>query len=85
MTKITRWLWTILIVAIGALVWVAPDTAIGRRGSEAKARNEAPDAFAAVGEELPALALQHLDGTPFDLSSLAGHRVLLTFERSVDW
>ncbi len=81
----TRTLWTLLIVAIGVLVVVSPNTEIGRRGSEASARSEAPSAWAAVGQPLPALVLQHLDGTPFDLTSLVGHRVLLTFERSVDW
>ena len=81
----TRWIWTIVILAVGLLVIVSPGTDIGRRGSEAAARNEAPSGWASVGQPLPALALQHLDGTPFDLTSLAGHRVLLTFERSVDW
>ena len=81
----TRWIWTLVILAVAALTVVAPNTEFGRRGSEAAARTDAPSAWASVGEPLPALALQHLDGTPFDLESLAGHRVLLTFERSVDW
>ena len=83
--RMTRILWTIAIVAIGALDVVSPSTDIGRRGSEASARSEAPSAWSGIGQPLPALALQHLDGTPFDLTSLTGHRVLLTFERSVDW
>lgn len=81
----TRWIWTLVILAIAVLMLVSPNTDFGRRGSEAAARNDAPSAWASVGQPLPALPLQHLDGTPFDLASLAGHRVLLTFERSVDW
>ncbi|MEM7413476.1 MAG: hypothetical protein AAF430_24805 [Myxococcota bacterium] len=81
----TRWIWTFAILVIAALTIIAPNTEFGRRGSDAAVRSDAPSAWKAVGQSLPELSLQHLDGTPFDLSSLAGHRVLLTFERSVDW
>jgi len=80
-----RWLATLAIGALIALVIAAPSLPIAQRGSEAAVRQEAPHALLAVGDSVPPLALQNLDGTPFDLSSLRGHRVLLTFERSVDW
>ncbi len=80
-----RWIATILLAAGIVLVIAAPSTPIGRRGSETAARQEAPQSLLAIGDTVPPLALQHLDGTPFDLSSLQGHRVLITFERSVDW
>ena len=80
-----RWISTVAIGALIALVVAAPSTPMGRRGSEMQTRSEAPGSLLAVGDAFPALALQNLDGTPFDLSSLQGHRVLVTFERSVDW
>ena len=80
-----RWISTVAIAALLLLVIAAPSTPIGRRGSEMQVRAEAKGATLAIGDAFPALALQHLDGTPFDLSSLQGHRVLVTFERSVDW
>ena len=80
-----RWISTVFLLLLMALVVGAQFTGIGRRGSETAARQELPGALLKVGDSVPALALQHLDGTPFDLASLQGHRVLLTFERSVDW
>jgi cytochrome oxidase Cu insertion factor (SCO1/SenC/PrrC family) len=82
---VIRILATVAIVALALLVIAAPSTPLGRRGSEARTRAEAPGATLGIGDAFPTLALQSLDGTPFDLSSLRGHRVLLTFERSVDW
>jgi peroxiredoxin len=38
-----------------------------------------------VGERLPDFELLDLEGEPVRLSDLRGHRVLLTFERSLDW
>jgi peroxiredoxin len=38
-----------------------------------------------VGEPMPDFALADLDGEIVRLSDLRGHRVLLTFERSLDW
>lgn len=80
-----RILSTVAIAALIALVVAAPSTPLGRRGTEAKARMEAPNATLAIGDRFPTLALQGLDGMPLDLSALQGHRVLITFERSVDW
>ena len=38
-----------------------------------------------TGEVLPDFTLRDLDGVPVRLSDLRDQRVLLTFERSVDW
>ncbi len=80
-----RWISTLAIGALIALVIGVQSTPLGRRGSEMQTRADVSGAVLAVGDAFPALALQQLDGTPFDLSSLLGHRVLVTFERSVDW
>ena len=76
---------TFVIAALIGLVIAAPSTPLGRRGSEMKARLEAPAGTLSIGDPFPALGLQRLDGMPLDLSALRGHRVLITFERSVDW
>jgi peroxiredoxin len=48
-------------------------------------RAEAEGAVARIGQPLPVLSLTDLDGAPLRLADLRGHRVLITFERSVDW
>ena len=80
-----RLLATLLIGALLALDFFLPRTSLGRRGSEAAARQEVPGALGTVGQELPDLALQDLDGRAVRLSELRGKRLLITFERSVDW
>jgi peroxiredoxin len=44
-----------------------------------------PDAVGPVGERLPELSLQDLVGNPISLAKFRGQRVVLTFERSLDW
>ncbi|NNL67847.1 MAG: redoxin domain-containing protein [Myxococcales bacterium] len=56
-----------------------------QRGSEAAVRSEVEGAAGRLGEPLPDFTLPDLDGDAVTLSQLRGHRVLLTFERSVDW
>ena len=80
-----RILATVAILGLLVLDFVLPSTSLGRRGTEASARIDAGGAFRAVGSPLPALALRELDGQPVSLEQFRGHRVLLTFERSVDW
>ncbi len=80
-----RWIATFAIGALFALNIALPGTSIGRRGTEAKARFESATASSFVGQALPALDLRDLQGRPISWEDLAGHRVLLTFERSVDW
>jgi hypothetical protein len=79
-----RWIGSVLIGLLLLLDLVLPQTGIGRRGAEASVRAEA-GAGVPLGTALRGLELRELDGRPFDLASLRGHRVLLTFERSVDW
>jgi len=81
-----RWLATLAIVGLLLLDLFLPATGIGRRGAEAAVRNELSASQVTIGEPFPPTRLIDLDdGEPFDVASLRGHRVLLTFERSVDW
>ena len=80
-----RWLATLGIAALLVLNLLVPSTPIGRRAAEAAVRNEAPNAVAKLGSRLPDFTLLDLDGEPFRITDLHGHRVLLTFERSLDW
>ena len=81
---IGRMLATLGIVALLALDLALPSTDLGRRGTSA-ARNDVPAAAPKLGEKMPDFSLVDLDGRGIQLSDLLGHRVLLTFERSVDW
>jgi cytochrome oxidase Cu insertion factor (SCO1/SenC/PrrC family) len=81
---IGRILATLGIVLLLALDLALPSTDIGRRGTSA-ARDDVPSAVPRVGEPMPDFALVDLEGRAFRRSDLLGHRVLLTFERSVDW
>jgi cytochrome oxidase Cu insertion factor (SCO1/SenC/PrrC family) len=80
-----RWLATAGIAALFALNLALPSLPIAKQGAEASVRSEASDAVAAPGRPLPAFELVDLDGAPIRLADLRGHRVLLTFERSLDW
>ena len=81
---IGRSLATLAIAALLALDLALPATPIGRRGTSA-GRDDVPAALAKLGGTLPDFALVDLDGRALRPSDLLGHRVLLTFERSVDW
>ncbi len=81
---IGRSLATLGIVALLALDFALPSTGIGRRGIGA-ARNDVSTAAPKLGEPMPDFALVDLDGRTLRPSDLLGQRVLLTFERSVDW
>jgi len=80
-----RWAATFGILLLLVLDLLLPRTGIGRRGAEARVRFDVPTAVGAPGTTLPSLRLRDLDGTPVSLADFRGHRVLLTFERSVDW
>ena len=80
-----RWLATLVLLGLLALTLVLPSTGIGRRGAEAAVRQEAAGASLAIGDPFPALALRDVEGEEISWPQLKGHRVLLTFERSVDW
>jgi hypothetical protein len=81
---ILRGLATLVLVALFALNLALPTTSIGRRGSETEVRTDVVSELL-VGKRLPRLDLVGLDGRVFTREDLLGHRVLLTFERSVDW
>lgn len=81
---IARGLATLAILALLALDLALPSTPIGRRGAGA-ARDDVPAAAAKLGAQMPDFTLVDFDGRGLRLSDLLGHRVLLTFERSVDW
>lgn len=80
-----RWLATLAIAALLALDLLIPKTSLGRRGTEAAARADVPSAVASVGDAFPEFTLPDLQGRSVSLSDFRGRRVLLTFERSVDW
>jgi cytochrome oxidase Cu insertion factor (SCO1/SenC/PrrC family) len=80
-----RWIATVLIGLLFVLNGMLPGTDIGRRGNEAAARSEVDGVASAVGTQLADFDLRDIEGEPVRLASLRGHRVLLTFERSVDW
>jgi hypothetical protein len=82
---ILRWLATAAIALLFVLDLALPSTPIGRRGNEAQVRSDISSAAVRVGETLPDFSMQDLSGQLVRSSDLRGHRVLLTFERSVDW
>ena len=80
-----RWLATAAVVLLLALDWALPSTGIGRRGTDSQPRADVVGAVVQVGEELPDFTLDDIDGTAVRISDFRGQRVLITFERSVDW
>ena len=80
-----RWIATVIIALLFALNLALPSTSIGRRGSDAAARSDVPGAVGEIGMPLPRFQLTSISGDVLDSSELLGHRVLLIFERSVDW
>ena len=80
-----RWLATAIIAALLVLVWLLPGTSMGRRGSESALRADAASAIPQVGDALPDFELNEIDGSQIHLADFRGKRVLITFERSLDW
>ncbi len=80
-----RWLATAGIVAFLVLDLILPWTGVGRRGHSAEVRADAPAAKLRRGDPFPDVALADLSGAPVRIADFRGHRVLLTFERSLDW
>ena len=81
---ILRSLATAILVALFALNLVLPTSSLSHRGSENKIRADLTSELV-IGQKLPALELVDFDGRVYNREDLQGHRVLLTFERSVDW
>ena len=81
---ILRGLATLVLVALLGLNLAMPASSMGNRGSENKVRNDIASVLL-VGQTLPELELIDFNGRSVTRDDLLGHRVLLTFERSVDW
>jgi hypothetical protein len=81
---ILRGLATLLILALFALNAILPTAESTARGTESHARSDFPTKLS-IGRPLPTLELFDLEGRRHTREDLLGHRVLLTFERSVDW
>ena len=80
-----RWTGSVVIGLLLVIALALPWTGVGRRGTDGEVRSDIDGAVGAVGDTLPHIELLDLDGGPLRLEDLRGHRVLLTFERSVDW
>ena len=80
-----RWLGSFAIVALLALNWAMPSTEMGRRGVDPDPRADVESAILRVGAKMPNLDLTTIDGTHLRLADFRGKRILITFERSVDW
>ncbi len=80
-----RMLATVLIAGLLILDVMLPATPLGRRGTDPAPRVEVEGAVGTVGQAMPDFTLPDLDGQPVRLSDFRGKRVILTFERSLDW
>ena len=80
-----RWLATLVLLALLGLAVFLPQTQAGRRGHERTVRAHVPEVAGWVGQPLPELGFEDLDGRPVRTADLLGHPLLLVFERSVDW
>lgn len=81
---ILRGLASLVLAALFALNWVLPTSSLSHRGSENQVRADVESRIE-IGQRLPPLELVGLDGRSYNREDLDGHRVLLVFERSVDW
>ena len=80
-----RILASVVIALLLVLDIALPYTPLGRRGTEARVRRDIPGAIGEIGQTLPPFTLLDLEGAPVRLSDFRGRRVVLTFERSIDW
>jgi len=81
---ILRGLASLVVIGLFALNLMLPTFASTARGSENRVRMDIESRLA-VGRRLPELELFAFDGRRVTREDLLGHRVLITFERSVDW
>ena len=80
-----RWIATGIIVILIVLELALPSTSLGRRGNEDQVRSDVIGVDKQIGMELPFLRMSTLSGHLVSTDKLIGHRILLIFERSVDW
>jgi len=81
---ILRGLASLVVVGLFVLNMMLPTMAMTARGSENRVRADIESRLA-IGRSLPDLELFAFDGRRVTREDLLGHRVLITFERSVDW
>ena len=81
---ILRGLATLVLMGLLGLNLAMPTSSLSHRGSENKVRSDITSELL-IGQSLPPLELVGFDGRAYTRDDLLGHRVLLTFERSVDW
>lgn len=81
---ILRSLASLVVIGLLVLNLMLPSAAMTARGPEKRVRSDLETRLA-IGRTLPKLSLVGLDGRVHTRDDLLGHRVLLTFERSVDW
>ena len=82
MRSIPKWLGTALCVVLLVFVFTLSSNYHG----VAAIRADIPTAVGEVGGKLPDFTLPDVNGHPTTLSSLYGkQRVVVTFDRSVDW
>lgn len=81
---ILRGLASLVVLALLGLNLTLPSNSMFARGKENLVRSDFESSIA-IGRSLPSLELLGLDGSRYTQEDLLGHRVLITFERSVDW
>lgn len=81
---ILRLLASLVVVGLFGVNSILPTAAMSARGTEERVRADVETALA-IGGQLPELELTTFDGRRVTRDDLLGHRVLITFERSVDW
>jgi peroxiredoxin len=81
---ILRGLASLVLLALLGLNFLLPSQPLTARGPENRVRSDVETALA-IGSPLPPLELRGLDGRIHTREDLLGRRVLLIFERSVDW
>ena len=81
---ILRAIATVVLLGLLFLNLLLPSADMSARGAENRVREDLASELA-IGRSLPELELVDLQGRVHTREDLLGHRVLLTFERSVDW
>ena len=81
---ILRSLASLAVLGLLALNFMLPTSDMELRGTENLVRADF-ESNLALGGSLPPLELLAFDGRKVTNEDLKGHRVLRTFERSVDW
>ncbi|MBY0401279.1 peroxiredoxin family protein [Myxococcota bacterium] len=81
---ILRTLASVVLLALLGLNALLPTQPLTERGPERRVRHDV-EVSVAEGGRLPPFELRDLEGRRLTQADLAGQRVLLTFERSIDW